>query len=496
MVISRKIYAFAVLLCTANAFAQTTKQDSLHILQDSRTLNYFEITNNAATIGLTPFVQHGFASVFANNTSGNLRRPMEAEATNQINIATGGFKKKNGWMYKTNFTYTKQYDKNIAWSGVANAYEGNPFIWADSSVGNWERDHIKTAVSVAAPVVFKKLQTGLTIDYQIGSGARITEPKPFYRQRYIALQPGINWIIAPTKSVGITGKLNFIQEENELGFFSNNNVLLYRFRGFGTFSKAPFVNGERKRKGTDLQATAHYQQQLGKYQFLISGFAAQRDEEINEGVAIQQPTGFFTEIRFGGNANLQTGNAAKGQSLSVSYQTKNGFADDVIFRAQSASYNEHLLNANLSFWKSSIESKSLWQFTLSPEFRFIDNTDQATLTQFTASNVGASFKANWRKQLKQNIHLQLQPFAGYYYTAESGIINQRPNVITKNIILPDYQFFATNYAQFGTLASLEVKQLKTDFVHFFSVKANQNLATNNLLFTNRNNFQFNYSIIF
>ena len=497
MFISKRIlYAFAALLCAANATGQTNKKDSLHILQDNKTINYFELTDNAATIALTPFAEHGFATVHVNHTSGNFRRPMEAEASNLINIATGGFKKKNGWMYKSNFAYTKQYDKNIAWSGVANAYEGNPFIWADSSVGNWERDHIKAAISVAAPVIFKKLQTGLTLDYQVGSGARITEPKPFYRQRYIALQPGINWLIASNKSIGITGKINFIQEENELGFYSNNNVLLYRIRGYGTFSKAPFVNGERKRKGTDLQATAHYQQQLGKYQVLLSAYAAQRDEEINEGVAIQQPTGFFTEIRFGGNAMVQTGNATKGKSMSVAYQIRNGYADDVIFRAESASYNEHLLQANISLWYASNASKSLWQFTLSPAFKFIDNTDQATLTQLTAATVGANFKANWRKQLKPNIHLQLQPFAGYYYVADSEFINQRPNIITKNIVLPDYQFFATNHAKFGALAVLEINQIKTKLVHSFSVIINNTLSTNNTMLNGRNNFQFNYSLIF
>jgi len=497
MVISRKnMLAVTALFFAVAANGQTNKQDSLHIIKDDRLINYFELTNNAATIALTPFAQHGFATVNVNNTSGNFRRPMQAEASNEINIATGGFKKLHGWAYKTNFTYTKQYDKNIAWSGVANAYEGNPFIWADSSIGNWERDHIKAAISIAAPVVFKKLQTGLTLDYQIGSGARITEPKPFYRQRTIALQPGINWLIATNKSVGITGKINFIQEENELGFFSNGNVLLYRIRGYGTFSKAPFVNGERKRKGTDLQATMHYQQPFGKYQLLVSAYAAQRDEEINEGVAIQQPAGFFTEIKFGGNAMLQTGNAAKGKSILVNYQVKNGYADDVIFRAESASYNEHLLQAIISIWHTSNTQKSLWQFTATPEFKFIDNTDQATLTQLTAATVGGSFKANWRKQIKPNIHLQLQPFAGYYYVADSEFINQRPNVITKNIILPDYRFFATDHARYGAFIMLEINKARKNIIHSFFLKTDNTLAANNILFTGRNNFQFNYSIIF
>ena len=203
-----------------------------------------------------------------------------------------------------------------------------------------------------------------------------------------------------------------------------------------------------------------------------------------------------TEIKFGGNAMLQNGNAAKGKAILVNYQLKNGYADDVIFRAESASYNEHLLQANVSVWHTSNTKKTLWQFTAQPQFKFIDNTDQATTTQLTAATIGISFKANWRKQLKPNIHLQLQPFAGYYYVANSEFINQRPNIITKNIILPDYEFFAADYAQFGALIMLEINQPSKNIIHAFSVKTDNMMATNTILFTGRNNFQFNYSIIF
>ena len=428
--------------------------------------------------------------------NGNFIRPMEANSTSQINVATGGFKISKGWAYHVFFNYQKQYDQNLAWSGIANAYEGNPFVWADSSAGNWERDHINASISVATPLIFKNLRAGLTMNYEIGSGARLSEPKPFYRQRYLALQPGVTWQLSPKKSIGIAGKINFLQEENELGFYGNSNVLLYRLRGFGTFSKSPFVSGERKRTGTDLQANVHFQQNFKDYQWFISAFAAQREEEVIEGVATQQTTGYFTEIRYGGNTVLQKGNPQKGKSVMVAYQLKNGYADDVIFRAESASYSEHLLNVDLSVWNTKLLTKTLVQFTLSPALRATDYTDQATLTKFTATNVGGSLKANWRRQILPHIHLQLQPQVGYFQVIESNLINQRPNVITKSLILPDYQFFASSFAQFGGLAMLEINQPKARIIHTLSFQNINRSVINNPIFSNRNNFQVNYSIIF
>jgi hypothetical protein len=460
---------FAALFSAANTSGQMTKQDSLHVFQDNRAVNYFDLTGNAATIDMTPFAQQGFAKISAITINGDFRRPMEAEASNPISLATGGFKKINGWSYLTNFTYTKQYDTNIAWSGVADAYEGNPFIWADSSVGNWERDHIRATISIAAPVILKKLQTGLTLDYRIGSGARISEPKPFYRKRYFAIQPGLNWLLSKNNSAGLTGKVDFLQEENELGFYSEDNVLLYRLRGYGTFSKSPFVSGERKRKGVDLQTTAHYQQQWRKYNLLLSAFIARRNEEINEGIAIQQQAGFFNEVRFGGNAVMQSGNATKGKSLLISYLIKSGFADDIIFRAQSASYRKQLLASDISTWHTSDFSNSVWQFTLSPEISFIDNTDQATRTQLTATTVGSGFKVNWRKKVRQNVYLQLQPSVGYYHFLSGGFTNRTPNTITENIVRPDFDFFATNRTEIGTLVSVEVKPAKATIIHSLSI---------------------------
>lgn len=483
-------------LLAINTFGQNSLQDSLHLLRDNRALNTFVLSTNPATLSKKIYPQYGYVNVGTNSCNGNFIRPMEANSTSQINVETGGFNILKGWAYNVFFNYQKQFDQDLAWSGIANAYEGNPFVWADSSGGNWERDHIKTSINVAAPIVFKKLRAGLTLNYEVGSGARLSEPKPFYRQRYLALQPGITWTLSPRKSIGIGGKINFMQEENELGFFGNSNVLLYRLRGFGTFSKAPFVSGERKRKGTDLQTNVHYQHYYNDYQWFISAFAAQRKEEVIEGVAIQQPTGYFTEIKYGGNTVLQKGNAQKGKSVMIAYQLKNGYADDVIFRAGSASYSEHLLNVDLSVWNTKLLTKTLLQFTLSPALRATDYTDQATLTKFMATNVGSSLKANWRRQLSPNIHLQLQPQLGYFQVILNSLINQRPNVITQCLILPDYHFFASSFTQFGGLVILEVNQPKARILHTFSFQNFNRSVVNSPIFSNRNNVQVNYSIIF
>jgi hypothetical protein len=81
----------------------------------------------------------------------------------------------------------------------------------------------------------------MQIHYAIGSGARTSDPKPFYRYRNIALMPGITYQLPKNQLIGITATIGFVKEENELGFFSDNNdnVLLYRIRGYGTSVEPP-----------------------------------------------------------------------------------------------------------------------------------------------------------------------------------------------------------------------------------------------------------------
>lgn len=183
---------------------------------------------------------------------------MQLQSFSTLSGETGGYRILKGWTYNGYFSYQKTYETNVAWSGVYDAYEGNPFLWADSGSGNWERDAVKANIALAAPVLFKKFVAGAAIDYTISASARKSEPKPFSRYRDLALRPGITMNLGASQQIGITGSTGFAKEENEMGVYSNSNVLLYRLRGFGTFTKTPFISGERRLDELRLAGSAHY----------------------------------------------------------------------------------------------------------------------------------------------------------------------------------------------------------------------------------------------
>lgn len=477
------------------SYAQPDKTDSLHALEDYRILNQYHFTKNAAAITSIYQPDFGYAKAQAAVVSGNFKRPMEPSSSSVYSLSTGGSKKINQWRFLADFHYRKIYDNDVAWAAVNDPYEGNPFIWADSSAGKWDRDHINATIGMATAVLNRKFHVGLVIDYAIGTGARTSEPKPFYRMRDVSLQPGIIWNVSSSQEIGFAGEMGFVQEENEIGYYSNSNVLLYRLRGYGTFSKSPFVSGERKRKGTIWKGSLHYEKQWKKYGLLVSAAASQREEEVFEGIARTQTIGYFTGINFGGQLRLFTGNVFKGQAFDLIYENKNGYADDMIFRAESASFLRHSLQANLSFWKQAKRSGDLMQWTISPSLNYNDYTDQATYMQFTSTTLGGTIELNYRKSLTKNMQLKFQPVAGYFTVVDNYFTVRSQQVVLRELIIPDYHYFNADFWKAGCELGLQIKPEKAKPIHMITLLGDLRMSNSKDL-SNRTFCQLQYSILF
>ncbi len=482
-------------ICTLNLNAQKTALDSLQVLQDSRALDLYTLTNNAAYTGvLTPSV--GYAQANAISTFGRFKQPMQASQITQLSMASGGYKKINNWGYNGYFTYKKIFENKVAWSGVYTAYDDNPLIWADSSSGNWEKDEVKALVGITAPTIAKKINIGLQISYNIASGARLSEPKPFFRYRNIAIQPGITYQLPNQQELGFTGTIGFAKEENELGFLNNtgNNVLLYRFRGYGTFSKTPFVSGERRREQTDLGVNLHYNKSWKDYSLLFALNAAQRDDEIFEGVSQPVTTGYYTGIELGGLISLYKGNSNMGKSITIKSSSKNGYIDDMIFRAESASSVYQKIALHISKWRLNTVTNNMWQFILSPVFTFIDNTDQATLTQFTTSVLETVGGINYRNKSAHKVQIYAGIDAGYSFVVDDYFSSSRPNLITTLLVQPNYSFHATNSVVVNAKIGMDISQSIQSVIHSIYLSTNNRFTT--LKSSTRSNIQLTYSIIF
>lgn len=475
--------------------AQDSKQDSLRALRDHRIADVFLYTGNIAVIPGDNRPDGGFAAAQAGFLSGDFRRPMQPSSSSVYTLSTGGTRSMEKWRFLADFGYQKTYEKAIAWSAVQDPYEGNPFIWADSSRGDWDRDHIKAALGVVTSVA-PGLKAGLALSYHIGTGARTSEPKPFYRSRDIALRPGVVRAISSSAEIGLTGEARFIQEENEIGFYSNDNVLLYRLRGYGTFSRSPFVSGERKRRGTEWGGTAHYRKHRGGHDFFVSATASQRKEEVFEGVGRTETTGFYRSLNWGAQVHLSSGAAARGRSAGIVFTSRSGHADDALFRAESASFSGYTLEGTLAAWNTLNGESSLLLWNLIPSASRVIYTDQAAFMRFASTLAGGTAGLTWRRQLTRSAWLRVQPSTGYYAAVSHLFSTRSQQVIIRELIMPDYAYFSTGYAKGACGLELEWRPGRKDGpVHRFSFLPELRL-TGNRSSGSRTLLELNYTVGF
>ncbi|ODS85962.1 MAG: hypothetical protein ABS46_01575 [Cytophagaceae bacterium SCN 52-12] len=470
--IAKRLAGLLPVVCfvLSGVYAQDTRLDSLQMLEDRRIADMYSYTGNMAAFLNRNRPDIGFASAQAGFVSGDFKRPMEASSSSAYTLATGGIKTIGRYRFLADFSYRKTYDKRLAWSAVQDPYEGNPFIWADSSSGDWDRDHIYATAGMAT-LLRPSLRAGIKADYNTGSGARTSEPKPFYRIRNISLAPGLVWNITPSDELGVDGVVTFLQEENEIGFYSKSNVLLYRLRGYGTFSRSPFVSGERRRRGTGWEGGLHYRRSREKYDLLVSAGVSQRNEDVFEGVARKQVTGYYTGTGFKGLLHFSLGDVHRGKAIRILYTRRNGYADDVVFNAESASYASYSVELNLAAWTTAGQGRRSIKWDITPSLGYIAGSDHATGMRFTAAAGGGTAGVTWRRQLTERLRIRIQPFAGYFAAMDHSFSVRNDQVIIQELVRPDYDYFSRRYAKGGGILGLEVTPGKTRLIHSVSFRS-------------------------
>ena len=432
----------------ASLFAQT-RQDSLHAVYDNRVADPQPFTLNPAVLPFVAIPEHGYADLGYRYQSGTYKRPMDPLRSNNVRIESGGIRKINQSIYRGKASYSKSWDKSLPFSNVYNSYNNNPFIWADSIAGDWKRDHLTAMVGITTPLIKNRLHAGLDINYLAGSGARMNDPKPYYRIKDIQLNPGVLFNINKSSKIGLSANGNFINEENELGYYNsgNNDVLVYSLRGFGTFSRYPFVNGERKSTSHRYYGNLHYLWNNNDKNFTASVHLQNRRDKITEGVAIRNVIGYYTEMQAGAGGFFQKGNNQKGYNAMLHYNHTDGRGDDEFFKATNTYLKAHHVKTSFSLWHCNDERKHLVQWTIAPLLASETREDKAQETNFATTSLTLPLHLNFRKYFTKYSNLQVRPEVAYKKILSRSFHKNNPNrpeTVVDRFFFPWYEYLSAN----------------------------------------------------
>lgn len=307
---------------------------------------------NAAALPHWQSRGYGLTRLTGYQTAGPLRRPQEPVRHQSVGLHTEGMRPVGGWWVFGEFDYRKTADTQLAFSHGYDPFNGNPYLWADTLTGDWTRDHIRARVALTTPVR-GRWRLGLALPYHVGQGSRLLDPKPFYRFRDVGVLPSVWRQVSARWGWGLVLGGQFTQEENEVGFFTvrTDNPLLYRMRGYGSFSQSPIVSAERLVRGTTWLATAQTEWKTGAASWGAQVGGRLRHETIREGIAAPQAGGVFREAAAHARLSRVQPRPGGGWRLAAQTDLRQGRGTDPILSSIGPTYLLTTTRLDYDHWR-------------------------------------------------------------------------------------------------------------------------------------------------
>lgn len=399
---------------------------------------------------------YGLTRLTGTYLTGGFRRPQEPRQRTGVGLHSEGLRPVGKWLVYGEFDYQKTADDQIAFSHGYDPLNGNPYLWADTLAGDWTRDHIRAQIALASPLA-GRWRLGLTVPYHVGQGSRLLDPKPLYRFRDVGVLPSVWYRASDRWHFGMVLGGQFSQQENEVGFYAIDYPLLYRLRGYGSFSRSPIVSAERLVTGTTWKGTlqGHWQRPTSgekAVSWLGQVGGAVRRETIREGIAAPEAGGIFNETTIHARlSRVQTG-AGSGLRLAGQTEVRSGSGTDPILRTVNPTYLLTTTQFEAMRWRK--RAGTFGQETALLTAETLNYGDQITRTDWSALRLTAhlSLMRRWERDGGSGLMRPgrvthswfVQAGLGGRYVPSRAFQAVKPTRLTAILTKPDYQIQTSN----------------------------------------------------
>jgi hypothetical protein len=392
------------------------------------------------------------------NENGNFRRPQQPASINALALAAGGVQRTGSLIVAGKFEYTLQRDEGQRWRNSQHQPDYQPFIWADSGAGTWNRSHFDAHVKIVSDKRQYGVKAGISMHYKGGIGDRDNTPKPLHRFHQLSVRPSL---IYRGKRQTWSASIHYAQqsEDNEMGFYVNDSPLLYRLRGYGTFSRSPFVSGNRLLKATTLGGQIEYLKGKSTEDFLQAAISVdQTNGSIEEGIAIATPAGeWYTNVA-SGNFSWGTTRSRSQWVASLKLCASRTAARDPVFQAINYYLNKLSAQPSLRYAR-----KNNWYVEINAAYKQREQRDIVSATNATVSQTGMGANGFYRFRLSDRVGLFAAPTVAYYKTIASTLNILTPSEISEVLVRPDFDILSRSYQQAGIEMGIDLRNSQTPF---------------------------------
>jgi hypothetical protein len=411
--------------------------------------------NNPAALVQARLPAYGRIGVAGRLQEGSWRRPQQARRELAGGFSTDGYRRRGAWHAYGSAGYERQEATQVRWANNENPFDGNPYQWADSVGGTWQRDYLRAQLEVAR-TFGPHLTLGVGLTYQAGQGARESNPRPHFLSRVATIAPGV-WWHKGRHVAGLSFSLTTAREQNESGQQADQFPLVYRLRGLGTFSATPIVTGERQTDCQHWQGRGQYQYAGPTGSYWLAQFAAGyrhaavelselRNSAQNLPVIMLLPGGTLREHTATGQLSLLRPTNWGRWLVRGHYEWLRRRGTDPLFGFVNALEDEHHVSAQVQIMPGPGGRQS---FTLRLGLRAQQMQDLAASTRWDSRRGQAELTYQRRVGGQGRWSAMVEPAIGYDTQLSRAFLTARPSRFLLTIARPDFQALTEPAAYVG-----------------------------------------------
>ena len=258
---------------------------------------------------------------------GDLHDVDESSKINAFGVGISGQQRFNKVICSGSIAYNDGKEYARRWNSTLQIADDNPFILGDSIPSDFNTQRFNLSGTVAYKPL-ERLILALKLDYNTGSSANQTDPRPKTDGMHFVITPGVQYLMGGGFSLGLSGGFDLMSESISHEVIDPRESYVYfRFNGLGdysTISTGTSLSYPRNYTGTEYTGALQFAWDGGRgfANLLEATYASSTQEARDGGAAFTFLGGDYSRTSFGVSDRLRFGNSRRTHNVIVGWDHK------------------------------------------------------------------------------------------------------------------------------------------------------------------------------